>query len=92
MLSKKLLRKREETLKQASTELFPDRALAAVKRVQSREIAPIKTWTRSTRALDIEADPSVYSSSASKLCLIQVSVELTQSERILSSAKFNLLL
>ena len=75
LLSKKLLRKHEETLKLAPTELFSDRALAAVQRMQSRETAPMDTWTRSTRALDIEADPSVFNSSASELYSLQVSIE-----------------
>ena len=75
LLSKKLLRKHEEMRKHALAEFFPDRALEAVKTVQSREKAPVlavHAWVRSARALDVagsEADPSVLSSSAAELCV-----------------------
>eukprot|EP00291_Cryptomonas_curvata_P019299 CAMPEP_0172162556 /NCGR_PEP_ID=MMETSP1050-20130122/6742_1 /TAXON_ID=233186 /ORGANISM="Cryptomonas curvata, Strain CCAP979/52" /LENGTH=452 /DNA_ID=CAMNT_0012832569 /DNA_START=696 /DNA_END=2054 /DNA_ORIENTATION=+ len=84
LLSKKLLRKREETRKHSLTELFPDRALAAVKRVQSREKAPINTWVRSTRSFDVEADQSIFSSSGAELCFLKGDSENIQTAKLIS--------
>ena len=72
MLTRKLLRKREETRKQVLTELFSDRALAAVKAVQTKENPLIDTWVRSTRALDIKTDPSDFSPLQAEFCSLKV--------------------
>ncbi len=58
MLAQKLLKRYDSSMKRTVSDLFPDRALAAVKKVQSQEQNVKNTWVQSTHAENVDESTS----------------------------------
>jgi hypothetical protein len=77
MLAQKLLKKYDSSLKRTVSDLFPDRALAAVKIVQSQEQNLKHTWVQSTHVEMVDESTShVTSAPCAELGFLEVFVLL----------------
>ena len=75
MLAQKLLKKYDSTLKRTVSDLFPDRALAAVKIVQSQEQNGKHTWVQSTY-VEIVDESKSHSTPCAELGFLEVFVSV----------------